>query len=76
MSHKEWEEGMRSALVETSSLSFILQGNCSPQDMSSIGGAGVGFLKSLGAGKFDKGIQSSSLVPDFQKAGACKESAP
>ena len=40
------------------------------------GGAGGGLLRSLGAGKLIKGVQSSNLVPSFQKAGPCKESAP
>lgn len=61
---------MRSPLVETLRLFLIRQGKGSPQGMSSMVGLGVGFPRSLGAGKSDKGVQSSSLVPDYQKAGA------
>ena len=40
------------------------------------GGARGGLLRNLGAGKFIKGVRSSSLAPDFWKAWSCKESAP
>lgn len=54
--------------METQSLFLFLQGNCSPQAMSGGVGLRVGFLRSLGARKLDKGLQSSSLVPSSPNA--------
>ena len=41
---------------DTEPLSHPSGENHSPQDLSSMVGRGVGFLKSLGAGKFDNGV--------------------
>lgn len=55
--------------MDTWSLFLFLQGDCSPQATSSGVGLRVGFLRSLGAGKLDQSLQSSSLVPRSPNAG-------
>lgn len=64
--------GKEALLMETSSLFLFLQGNSLPQATPCGVGLGVSFLRSLGVGKSDKGVQPSSWVPSSPSA----QSAP